>query len=95
MNTPITDKFQSGLPEICDKLNATLHAMRVLELRYNKEADHTKAVQELAAHNHNRCRMKHLMYLEQYKATVAANKGLNRQARKIKRLKARIAELES
>lgn len=95
MNTPITDEFQSGLHKIGDKLNATLAAMRELELRYNQQVASTEAAKERADRNHTRSLVRKIMYLDQYKITVGQRKGLNRQARKIKRLKARIAELES
>ena len=95
MNTPITDELQSGLHEIDDKLEAALSAMRVLEGRYHQQVASTEAAKDQSYRNHTSSLVRKTMYLEQYKIAVGQRKGLNRQARKIKRLKARIAELES
>ena len=95
MNTPITDQFQSGLHKIGDKLNATLDAMRELEGKYNQQAEDIKHYKDLTERHIKESRFNKLLYYEEYKVKVGQQKGLNRQARKIKRLKARIAELES
>ena len=95
MNTPITDEFQSGLHKIDDKLEAALSAMRELEGKYHQQAKALKHYQDLTERHIKESRFNKLLYHEEYKVKIGQEKGLNRQARKIKRLKARIAELES